>query len=102
MSDKFVAGIVTVAVISPICSVCILGPAAIGSLFAGALGWLGGFGQLTTLALMAAAGGLVYRHFLRRGVREQTIHGETSESGSLARITNVGRSPVPDGQRDLS
>ncbi len=37
MGEKVVAGIVTAAAIAPICAVCILGPAAVGSLFAGAL-----------------------------------------------------------------
>ncbi len=66
MGEKLAAVIVGAAVISPICAVCILGPAAIGSLFAGAVGWIGGFGPLATVALMIAAGVLVYRDILRR------------------------------------
>ena len=70
--EKLVAGFVTAAVISPICALCILGPAAIGSLLAGTLGWLGGFGPLATMALMVAAGALVYRHFLRKRMRRRS------------------------------
>ena len=55
MSEKIVAGIVTAGAIAPICAVCILGPAAVGSLFAGAFGWLGDFGPLGIVALMIAA-----------------------------------------------
>lgn len=69
MGEKLAAGIVAAAVIPPICAVCILGPAAIGSLAAGAVGWLGGFGPLATLALMIAAGALVYRRILGRRMR---------------------------------
>ncbi len=102
MSEKLLAGIVAAAVISPICAVCILGPAVIGSLFAGAFGWLGGFGPLGTIALMIAAGAgvLVYRHFLRRRMRTQSGRGGPANAGSLATQANVGRSRVPVSQSD--
>lgn len=102
MGEKLVAGIVTAAVISPICAVCILGPAAIGSLFAGAFGWLGGFGPLGTIALMIAAGAgvLVYRHILRRRMRALPGRGGPANAGSLATQANVGGSRVPDSRSD--
>jgi hypothetical protein len=102
MGEKLVAGIVTAAAIAPICAVCILGPAAIGALFAGAFGWLGGFGPLATLALMIAAGALVYRHFLRRRMRALPGHGESSDAGSYTVQANVGRSRVPDSRSDAA
>jgi len=101
MSDKLVAGIVTAVAITPICAVCILGPAAIGTLFAGAFGWLGGFGPLVTLALMIAAGALVYRHFLRRKARALPNHEGSTDAGSRAEQANVGRSQVPDSRAIL-
>lgn len=100
MGEKLVAGLVTAAVISPICAVCVLGPAAIGSLFAGIFGWLGGFGPLATIALMIAAGALVYRHFLRKRMQMQPGRGGSSDTGSLAAQTNVSRSQVPDSRSD--
>ena len=84
MGEKLAAGIVAAVVISPICAVCILGPAAIGSLFAGAVGWLGGFGPLATVALMIAAGALVYRHMHRRRTRALPDH-EGSAGGQTQR-----------------
>lgn len=66
MNEKFVAGIVTAVGIAPLCAVCVLGPAAIGSVFAGAFAWLGGAGPLLTIALMVAAGLLVYRTLRRK------------------------------------
>ena len=84
MGEKLAAGIVAAVVISPICAVCILGPAAIGSLFAGAVGWLGGFGPLATVALMIAAGALVYRHMHRRRTRALPDH-EASAGGQTQR-----------------
>ena len=100
MSEKLVAGIVTAVAITPICAVCILGPAAIGSLFAGAFGWLGGFGPLATLALMIAAGALVYRHFLRRRARALPDHEGSTDAGSRAAQAEVGWNRVPDGRSD--
>ena len=100
MGEKLLAGIVTAAVVSPICVVCVLGPAAIGSLFAGAFGWLGGFGPLATIALMIAAGALVYRHFLRRRMRMQPSRGEPSDAESLATQANVGQSRVSGSRSD--
>ncbi len=102
MGEKFVAGIVTAAAITPICVACILGPAAIGSLFAGAFGWLGDFGPLGTIALMiaAAAGVLVTRHFLRRRTRMASGRGGPAHAGPLATQVNVGRSRVPDSRSD--
>ncbi len=100
MSEKLVAGIVTAVAITPICAVCILGPAAIGSLFAGAFGWFGGFGPLATPALMIAAGGLVYRHFLRRRAGALLNHEGSIEAESHAEQAEVGWNRVPDGRSD--
>ena len=79
MSEKLAVIIVSAAGILPICAVCILGPAAIGSLFAGGVGWLGGFGPLATAALMIATGALVYRHILRR--RTQALPDREASAG---------------------
>ncbi len=84
MGEKLAVVIVSAAVISPICVVCILWPAAIGSLFAGAIGWLGGFGTLATIALMIAAGAFVYRHILQRRTRALPDH-EGSAGGQTQR-----------------
>ena len=102
MGEKLVAGIVTAAVISPICAVCVLGPAVVGSLFAGAFGWLGGFGPLTTIALMiaAGAGALVYRHFLRRRTRALPNHEGSSDEGSHAAQAEAGWNSMPDDRSD--
>ncbi len=99
MGEKFTAGIVTAAAITPVCVACILGPAAIGSLFAGAFGWLGGFGSLGTIALMiaAAAGALLYRHFSRRRMRAPPGRERFSDTGSRAAQSEVGSSRIPAG-----
>ncbi len=104
MGEKFVAGIVTAAAIAPICAVCVLGPAAIGSLFAGAFGWLGGFGPLGTIALMIAAGAgvLVYRDFLRRRRQAQPNHQGSSDGASHAAQTREGWSRIPDSRGDAA
>ncbi len=104
MGEKFVAGIVTAVAIAPVCAVCILGPAAIGSLFAGAFGWLGGFGPLATIALMIAvgAGGLVTRDFLRRRRQAPPNHGGSSDGASHVALTREGWSRIPGSRSDAA
>lgn len=101
MGAKLVTGIVTAAAIAPICAVCILGPAAIGSLFAGAFGWLGDFGPLGTIALMiaAAAGVLVTRHFARRRIRAPHGRERFAVAGTHAAQAELGASRIPAGGR---
>ena len=101
MGEKLIAGIVTAAAIAPICAVCILGPAAVVSLFAGAFGWLGDFGPLGTLALMIAAGAgvLVTRHFSRRRMRAPHSRERFSDEASHAAPTREGWSRIPAGGR---
>ena len=104
MGEKFVAGIVTAAAIAPVCAVCILGPAVVGSLFAGAFGWLGDFGSLGTIALMIAAGAgvLVYRDFSRRRRRAQPDREAASDVASHAAPTSEGWSRIPDTRSDAA
>jgi hypothetical protein len=104
MGEKFVAGIVTAAAIAPICAVCILGPAAIGSLFAGAFGWLGDFGPLGTLALMIAAGAgvLVTRDFLRRRRQAPPNREGFFDGASHVAPTREGWSRIPDSRSDAA
>lgn len=107
MNDKLVAGIVTAGAITPLCAVCVLGPAAIGSLVAGAFGWLGEVGPLLTVALMAAAGFLVHRTLRRRhqpngGAGEDTNDTRrltTRNSGPGTFPTGPGVRSVPSGDR---
>jgi membrane protein DedA with SNARE-associated domain len=73
MSDKITAGLVTFAVILPLCAVCVLGPAAAGTVIAGLAAWLGGFDfwatMLVTVGGVAAIYGLV-RHRWRNRERQ--------------------------------
>jgi membrane protein DedA with SNARE-associated domain len=64
MSDKITAGLVTFAAILPLCAVCVLGPAAIWSILAGLIAWLGGFALVP--AMLAAAGGAALVYLLAR------------------------------------
>lgn len=92
MSDKLVAGIVTAAGIAPLCAVCVVGPAAIGSMVAGVFGWLGGAGALLTVALMAAAGLLSYRT-LRRRYRQNMTSADHQRSPYLPGEAGNGLRP---------
>ena len=66
MSDKPIAMLVTAAAIAPICALCVLGPAVLGSLLAAAFAWLGDAGPVLTIGLMIVAGLLVHRTIRRR------------------------------------
>ncbi len=69
MSEKLIAGLVTAAVITPVCAVCVLGPAVLASIFAGVTGWLGGFGPVVTAGLVLVAGTAAYGIVCRRSAR---------------------------------
>ena len=67
--DKLVAGLVTFAVVLPICAVCVLGPAAIGAMLIGVVAWLGGAGGVLSIGLTIVAGLLIYRTMRRSRAR---------------------------------
>jgi hypothetical protein len=70
MSDRITAGLVTFAAILPLCAVCVLGPAAVGSLIAGFGAWVGGFGFWAVL-LVAVGGAAAIHKMLRQRRRRQ-------------------------------
>ena len=69
MHDKIVAGAVTAVVIAPMCAVCILGPAVVGSVLGGISGWVGGLSPVLTTGLALATGILVLGIVRRRRTR---------------------------------
>ena len=79
MSDKLVAGLVTAAVVGPICSLCILGPMFI---FSWATGWFAGLSPVVAggLAIMAAIG--AYGFAKRRKLARQVV--STDGTGDAA------------------
>lgn len=70
MNDKPIAMLVTAAVVAPICAVCILGPAFLGSALAGLFAWFGGFDPVASLGLAAVGAILAYGFFRRRRDRQ--------------------------------
>jgi membrane protein implicated in regulation of membrane protease activity len=67
--DKLVAGLVTFAVVLPVCSVCVLGPSAVGAMLIGVVAWLGGAGAVLSIGLAIMLGFLVYRSMRRSRAR---------------------------------
>ena len=55
MSDKMLAGLVTAAVVAPICVVCLGGPAVLAAIGGWASGWFSGFGGAASTGLAIAA-----------------------------------------------
>ncbi len=77
MSEKLLAGLTTAAVIAPLCALCVLGPAVLGSLLAGAFGWFGGLGPGVTVGGAIIAAILIYR-LVRRSKRRTDQHREAA------------------------
>jgi membrane protein DedA with SNARE-associated domain len=71
MSDKIVAGLVTFAAILPLCAVCVLGPAAIGSVIAGFGAWLGGFDFWAVMLVAVGGAAAIYRLLRQRRNRRE-------------------------------
>ncbi len=81
MNEKLTAGIVTAAAIAPVCALCILGPAVLGSMIAGIAGWFGGLSAITTAGLVLVAGIAVFEITRRRKARRtsMSINGEPGD-----------------------
>ncbi len=60
MSDKPVAAFVAALAIAPICAICILGPAFIGSVLASIFGWFAGPRVIGLAIIMVALGAGLY------------------------------------------
>jgi hypothetical protein len=73
MNEKLTAGIVTAAAIAPVCALCILGPAVLGSMIAGIAGWFGGLSAITTAGLVLVAGIAGYEILRRRKARRSPM-----------------------------
>jgi hypothetical protein len=97
MSDKLIAGLVTAAAIAPICAVCVLGPAAVGSSLAWVSGWFMGLDPVATTGLGIIAAIVVHGFFRRRRGRLATgssVPGEVQEAAPAG--SRAHESPRPD------
>ncbi len=56
MSEKPVAALVAALAIAPICAICILGPAFVGSALASIFGWFAGPGVIGLAIIVMALG----------------------------------------------
>ena len=88
MDEKILAGLFAAAVVAPLCAVCIIGPAFLGSAIAWVTGWFTGLDPLATASLAIVAGIAVYGLVRWRRTRAstaghvadpapQTVDGET-------------------------
>ena len=85
MNDKLLAGIVTGVGVAPACSVCILGPAFVGSLIAGALGWIADLRPVVTMGLAILGTILAYGFLYKRSEGRKSAgpaNGASSDTGS--------------------
>lgn len=97
MNDKLVAGVVTAAAITPVCALCVLGPAAVGALFVGAFGWIGDIGAFGVALMMVVAAGLVHFIYLRAKKRRQTECG--CEDAPAEGLSTEQTPPLPDDRK---
>jgi hypothetical protein len=82
MSDKMLAGLVTAAVVAPICVVCLGGPAVMAAIGGWASGWFSGFGGAASAGLAIAAAAVAVGFIKRRNRR----------AGDAATVTRDGPS----------
>ncbi len=80
MSNKLLAGLVTAAVITPLCAICIIGPVVLGSVAASVFAWLGGFDPVTTTSLAVILAILIYGLFRRRRSRFGVVDGRAIDT----------------------
>ncbi len=80
MGEKLSAGIVTTALVAPICAVCIMGPAFLASMFAGINGWFGGLSPPLTTGLAIIAAIVVYGLLSRKMRRRNSAAAQTADS----------------------
>lgn len=73
MSDKPIAVLVTALVAAPLCTVCILGPAAVGGALAGWFGWLSDIGPVAATAVAIIGAVVIYRLLRRRQNRARNV-----------------------------
>jgi hypothetical protein len=76
MSDKPVAGLLTVIAVAPLCLVCALGPAAFVAAGGWFLAWLGGFRVPLIASALAIGSWLAWRAFQRRSAPRGAAKGE--------------------------
>ena len=69
MNDKALAGIMAVIVVAPICAMCILGPAMLGSALAWVSAWFGGMSAVSSMGLAILAGLVVFGFLQRKRAR---------------------------------
>ena len=75
MDDKPIAMLVTAAVVAPICALCILGPAILGSAVAGVFAWFGGFDPVAAMGVAIIFAILAYGFLRRRRDRHGVADG---------------------------
>ena len=80
MGEKLSAGIVAVAIVAPLCSLCIVGPTFFASMFAGIVGWFGGLSPVLTTGLAIMAAIIVYG--LLRRKKPKTNRNAVRTAGS--------------------
>ncbi len=78
MNDKALAIILGMIVVGPICVMCILGPALLGSALAWVSAWFGGMSAVSSMGLAILAGLLVFGFLQRKRARSATAKPEQS------------------------
>ncbi len=76
MNDKALAIIFGMIVVGPICVMCILGPALLGSALAWVSAWFGGMSAVSSMGLAILAGLVVFGFTQRKRARSATAKPE--------------------------
>ncbi len=76
MNDKALAGILGFILVAPICVMCVLGPAVLGSALAWASAWFGGMSAVSSMGLAILAGLIVFGFLQRKRAKSATAKPE--------------------------
>lgn len=80
MGEKLSAGIVAVALVAPLCTVCIVGPAFLASTIAGISGWFVGLSPVLTTGLAIIVAIFVYGLLRKKKLRIDRTTARTANS----------------------
>ena len=88
MSDKILAGLVTAAVVAPLCVVCLGGSAVLAAIGGWASGWFGGLGAAASIGLAIVASAVAVGLVKRRNRRAADAAPATRDGPSSLKTTN--------------
>ncbi len=90
MSEKLMAGVITAVVIAPLCSICIIGLAALGAFLGGIAAWFSGLGPVAAGGLTVPIGVFVIAR------KRRSMKLKTRPDRSVTKVLSINTSELSD------